>query len=105
MSLDTNHKGTDSSSSPWRVIAMGDYAVPTDGSAFALKKRWQSLGRLFYDGSSETDLAREEAELRTLPHMRLANLVPPIDWGSASTALATALDDADGKATLLSGWY
>lgn len=97
MSLDKNNKGVDFPSLPWQVIDMRDFAVPASGSASALKKRWQSLGRLFQDTSSMSDLARDEAELRLLPPVRLANIVPPIDWGAASTALATALDAVGGK--------
>lgn len=97
MSLDKNNKGVDFPSLPWQVIDMRDFAAPVSGSASALKKRWQSLGRLFQDTSSSPDLARDEAELRLLPPVRLANIVPPIDWGAASTALATALDAVGGK--------
>ena len=64
---------------PWQVVSLEDYAVPADLSASALKKRWRSFSSLFHDGSNEADLARAEAELRALPNVRLANLVPPID--------------------------
>jgi hypothetical protein len=84
---------------PWQVVSLEDYAVPADLSASALKKRWRSFSSLFHDGSNEADLARAEAELRALPNVRLANLVPPIDWGLASTALANVLDAADSKVT------
>lgn len=100
MSRPEEYDETHSIPTPWHVVPMGDYAVPTDLSVSAIKKRWRALDRLLRDPDSEANVARTESELRALPHVRLANLVPPIDWTPASQALAYAVDEAHAKACM-----
>lgn len=76
--------------SPWRIVPMADYVIPSDDRANLIKKRWQSLHRLFGRVDKEASVARAEEELRALPTVRLANLVPPINWSLAAEAFAEA---------------
>ena len=69
--------------SPWRIVPLVDYVVPTYDRANLIRKRWKSLHRLFRGVDSEADVVRAEEDLRALPHVRLSNLVPPIDWSVA----------------------
>jgi hypothetical protein len=95
-------EGIPSAPSPWRFVPLADYVVPPDDRANLIKKRWKTLHRLLAGADKEADVARTEAELRALPNVRLANLVPPIDWSSASLAFAEAYREntraADGLA-------
>ena len=81
------HDGVQAAQSCWRIVAMADYEVPMDDSANVMKKRWKFLRRLLRGVDKEADVARAEAELRALPNVRLANLVPPIDWSVAGEVL------------------
>lgn len=97
MNVLKQHDDTVSPRTPWRFVPMGDYVVPSDLSASALKKRWHALGRLLGDNDHETGLARAKADLHALPDERLDRLVPPIDWTRVARALADVVDDADHK--------
>jgi hypothetical protein len=90
VSVPVMREGIPSAPSPWRIVPMADYVVPLDDRASLIKKRWKTLHRLFGGAGKEAEVGRAEAELRALPNVRLANLVPPIDWSSALQAFAEA---------------
>ncbi|MGE4442627.1 MAG: hypothetical protein AB7D27_14225 [Desulfomicrobium sp.] len=84
----------------WKFVAFDDYEVPKGTLSRTAQKKWRALIRFFI---SKTDKERSplkaEEDLRSLPAMRLENLVPPIDWGPAATALDLAFESsakADG---------
>ena len=82
------------STSPWQVVPLDAYALPGDSQPAALRRRWRALARLLRgDGSDSGDSvqARAEAELRSLPRVRLENLAPPLDWSGAAEALSRRL--------------
>lgn len=87
----------------WHIVPMADYAVPLDGRASLIKNRWKVLHRLFGDIDKEAEVARAEAELRALPHVRLTNLVPQIDWSAPAQAFAQACSEATEPDTLKPG--
>ncbi|SEQ39570.1 hypothetical protein SAMN05421693_12813 [Ectothiorhodospira magna] len=88
-------------SSPWHIVPMADYVIPSDDRVSLIKKRWKSLHRLFGRVDKEASVARAEEELRALPNVRLANLVPPINWSLVAEAFAEAHNqitaDASGR--------
>lgn len=71
----------------WQIVPARDYEVPTDSQPATLQRRWRALGRLLLGASDDAAPAQAEADLRALPQVRLANLVPPIDWAPAARAL------------------
>jgi len=93
-------EGSPSAPNPWHIVPLADYAVPSDSTRSLLKNRWKALNRIYGGADKKDDVACAEAELRALPHVRLANLVPPIDWSSAAQALATACSEAAEEHTL-----
>lgn len=82
----------------WQIVPARDYVVPTDSQPATLRRRWRALGQLLL-GSDDADHARAEADLRALPQVRLANIVPPLDWAPTARALgAQAAPEMDGRA-------
>lgn len=84
--------------SPWKIVPIADYALPTDSQPALLRRRWRSLARLLGGDGEDGTQAHAEAELRALPRVRLENLVPPLDWTPAAAALDEALDEAPAGA-------
>ncbi|TMW74758.1 hypothetical protein FG147_06295 [Thauera sp. UPWRP] len=84
--------------SPWKIVPIAEYALPTDSQPALLRRRWRSFARLLGGDGEDGTQAHAEAELRALPRMRLENLVPPLDWAPAAAALDEALDDAPADA-------
>ena len=78
--------------SPWKIVPIADYALPTDSQPALLRRRWRSFARLLRGDGEDSTQAHAEAELRALPRVRLENLVPPLDWAPAAAALDEALD-------------
>lgn len=74
--------------SPWALVPLADYAVPTLPARSAAAQAWASLRQALLrvdDGKSAP--ARREDELRALSQVRLAHLVQPIDWVEVSRLL------------------
>lgn len=84
------HKDLPMPSTTWRFVPMADYVVPSSDPANRIKKRWKSLRQLLSSADKGADTARAEAELRALPNVRLAHLVPPIDWSGTAGEFADA---------------
>lgn len=87
----TPHDAPPSPPPLWQIVQAADYALPTDSQPATLKRRWHALGRLLLGDDEDDDApAQAEADLRALPEVRLAHLVPPIDWTDAADALGRA---------------
>jgi len=88
----------------WQIVPTADYERPTDSQPATLQRRWRALGRLLLgDDKGEAAPARAEADLRALPQLRLANLVPPIDWAPAARALGAPDEDTHAPVRLFIG--
>lgn len=88
----------------WQIVHAADYERPTDSQPATLQRRWRALGRLLLgDDKGEADPARAEADLRALPQLRLANLVPPIDWAPAARALGAPDENTHAPVRLFIG--
>ncbi|NAW33295.1 hypothetical protein [Halomonas alimentaria] len=91
----------------WEVVPLEERELPRASQASQARRRWQALGRWLTLGSEAgEEPARDEAQLRRLPRVRLANLAPPIDWQPGARALAHYLAEAGesaGPVTLLVG--
>lgn len=79
--------------SPWQVVPLDAYTMPGDSQPAALRRRWRALTRLLRGDDADSTQAQAEAELRSLPRVRLENLAPPIDWSEAAKALSRRLAD------------
>ena len=88
---------------PWCFVPMSEYAAPKADGASQIKQHWKSLSRLFGPAPEDNAVARAEAELRLLPEVRLANLVPPLDWAEAAQAFARAHQQVVGRGADLAG--
>lgn len=83
-------EGNSSAPGPWCIVPIEDYTLPPDGRTNLIKKRWKVLRQRFSGAVGEAEVFRAEADLRELPNVRLAHIVPPIDWSSAARSLGHA---------------
>lgn len=77
----------------WRFVPLEAYARPEPPVGSLATQAWESFKRLLRRSTGAGDApAMQERELSSLPEVRLAHLVHPIDWSHASRALDRALD-------------
>lgn len=75
--------------SPWEFVRLADYCLPAVATRSAFAKTWSSMKRLLRSADERAQAPiKKEADLRTLPELRLQHLAPPIDWAAADEALA-----------------
>lgn len=86
-------EGNSSAPGPWHTVPIEEYTLPPDGRTNLVKKRWKALRQRFSGEDGEAEVFRAEADLRELPNVRLAHIVPPIDWSSAARSLAQAFSE------------
>lgn len=78
----------------WQFVPVGDYQLPTLPARGAVSEAWTRFKRALRRIDDESlPPAREEAELRALPEVRLSRLMPPIDPDDPADALDGALYD------------
>ena len=85
-------KSKEANFSPWQIIAINDYDSPMDFQANVLEKPWVSLKKII-KREAKSDITVAETELRELPHVQLANLVPDIDWALPADALQSLANE------------
>ena len=79
----------------WKFVALDEYEVPKGTLSRTAQKKWKALIRFFVSNAGkERSPLKVEEDLRSLPALRLENLVPPIDWEPAANALALALESS-----------
>jgi hypothetical protein len=76
----------------WELVPLSAFRVPRGPDQRLVRKKWAALRRLFRARKEEPEApVKTEAELRSLPGVRLENLVPRLDWAPAAEALDRAL--------------
>lgn len=83
----------------WEVVALDQFCPPEKTQASQWRRRWRSASKWLIGKKTSEQQVKEEHELRSLPEIRLAHLVPPVDWAPAASMLAQALDAQDAPVT------
>lgn len=83
----------------WQVVELDQFSTPEQTQASQWRRSWRSAAtRLVGKNAAERQLKKEQ-ELRALPEVRLAHLVPPVNWAHAAEALAKKLGNQDAPVT------
>lgn len=82
----------------WGVVPLSAHVPPSDTQRSRVRRGWRELSRWLRLGHDQRrDAALDEQQLRRLPEVRLAHLVPPVEWLPAAEALEQAWrPDGDG---------
>lgn len=82
----------------WEVVPLDAFSAPKSSSEQIVRK-WDAFKRLFQRSSTtEESPFKPEAELRRLPRQFVEHLTEPVDWSSALSAFAAALNGWSGTA-------
>ncbi|MDQ7728651.1 hypothetical protein [Halomonas sp. SpR8] len=89
-----------SANSPlWRVVELDQFRTPEHTQASQWRRSLRSASIWLVGKKDAEQQMKDEGELRALPEVRLAHLVPPIDWSPAAHALAHQLKDHESPVT------
>ena len=83
----------------WKVVELDQFHTPEKTQASQWRRSLRSVSSWLGGNSDAEHQVKDESELRRLPEVRLAHLVPPIDWAPAASALALELDGQDAPVT------
>lgn len=82
----------------WAVVELDQFSTPEHTQASQWRRSLRSaLAWLVGKNSGQQQV--KEHELRSLPEVRLAHLVPPVNWAPAASALAQVLEGYDAPVT------
>ncbi|UZH08759.1 MULTISPECIES: hypothetical protein [unclassified Halomonas] len=71
----------------WEVVELDQFRTPEQTQASQWRRSLHSISTWLGGKNSTEQQVKDESELRALPEVRLAHLVPPIDWAPAASAL------------------
>ena len=83
----------------WAVVELDQFRTPEQTQASQWRRSLRSLSTWLGGKNDAEQQVKDEVELRSLPEVSLAHLVPPIDWAPVATALAQQLDDQNSPVT------
>lgn len=83
----------------WVVVELDQFRTPEQTQASQWRRSLRSISTWLGGKSDAEQQVKDESELCALPEVRLAHLVPPIDWTPAATALAQQLDGQEAPVT------
>lgn len=75
----------------WKVVELTDFTTPERTQASQWRRSWQTATRWLVGREAAEHKAKQESELRTLPEVRLAHLVPNVDWAPGAIEFAHVL--------------
>ncbi|RUR37904.1 hypothetical protein [Vreelandella populi] len=78
-------------SPPWEIVALEKFSTPQNTQASQWRRSWRAAATSLVGKRAAEQQAKDEDELRLLPEVKLAHLVPPIDWSSAAALLSQTL--------------
>jgi len=78
-------------SSLWEVVELTNFTTPELTQASQWRRSWRVATRWLVGRKSAENKAKQESELRALPEVRLAHLVPDVDWSPGAKAFAHVL--------------
>ncbi|MBT2771606.1 hypothetical protein J7J47_05065 [Halomonas sp. ISL-60] len=76
----------------WAVVELDHFRTPEQTQASQWRRSLRSASTWLVGKNSAEQQVKEENELRALPEVKLAHIVPPIDWAPAAKALAQQLN-------------
>ena len=83
----------------WSVVELDQFHTPEQTQASQWRRSLRSISS-WLGGKDDTEQqVKNESELRKLPKVRLAHLVPPIDWAPAASALTQQLESLQAPVT------
>lgn len=83
----------------WAVVELDQFQTPEQTQASQWRRSLRSASTWLVGKQAAEQQVKEESELRALPDVRLAHLVPPIDWSPAAKALAQQLKSLEAPVT------
>jgi hypothetical protein len=83
----------------WAVVELDQFRTPEQTQASQWRRSLRSASTWLVGKNSAEQQVKEEHELRALPEVKLAHLVPPIDWAPAARALAQQLKGQQAPVT------
>ncbi|MGP9652883.1 hypothetical protein [Halomonas sp. AOP35-4E-18] len=83
----------------WAVVELEQFNTPGQTQASQWRRSLRSASRWLVGKNKAEQQVKEESELRALPEVKLAHLVPPIDWVPATKALAQQLNGLEAPVT------
>ncbi len=83
----------------WAVIELDQFHTPEQTQASQWRRSLRSASTWLVGKKGAEQQVKTEDELRALPEVRLAHIVPPIDWAPAVSALAQQLKGREAAVT------
>lgn len=83
----------------WAVVELEQFRTPEQTQASQWRRSLRSISTWLGGKNDAEQQVKDESELRALPEVRLAHLVPPIDWAPAARALGQQLEVQDAPVT------
>ena len=77
--------------SPWEVIELAQFCTPEQTQASQWRRSWRAATRWIAGREPAERKAKQESELRQLPELKLAHLVPEVDWSPVARAFSQVL--------------
>ncbi|WP_018916534.1 hypothetical protein [Vreelandella zhanjiangensis] len=88
-------RSTETASSPWAVVALDKFCTPEHTQKSQWRRSRRTMLTWLTGKRAAEQQAKEEHELRLLPEVKLAHLVPNIDWSPVADRLAQALREQE----------
>lgn len=79
----------------WSVVELEQFHTPEQTQASQWRRSLRSASKWLGGRNDAEQQVKDESELRRLPQVKLANLVPPIDWSFAARELAKQLESQE----------
>ncbi|MEL7894171.1 hypothetical protein [Vreelandella neptunia] len=83
----------------WAVVELDQFRTPEQTQASQWRRSFRSISSWLGGKKDAEQQVKDESELRALPEVRLAHLVPSIDWTPAARALGQQLEGQDAPVT------
>lgn len=83
----------------WSVVELDQFHTPEQTQASQWRRSLRSISSWLGGKNDAEQQVKDENELRKLPEVKLAHLVPPIDWMPAARALTQQLESLHAPVT------
>lgn len=83
----------------WAVVELDQFRTPEQTQASQWRRSLRSVSTWLGGKNNAEQQVKDESELRALPEVKLAHLVPPIDWAPAARALGQQLEGQNAPVT------
>lgn len=83
----------------WAIVELDQFRTPEQTQASQWRRSFRSVSSWLGGKNDAEQQVKDESELRALPEVKLAHLVPPIDWSPAARALTHQLESQEAPVT------